>query len=75
MAGRRIKPCEFCEDETASEYIEHRNGYCLWLEIYPFNGYISAICQANDEIGEMIEDSIEIPMNYCPKCGRKLMEG
>lgn len=74
MAGRRIRPCEFCEDETASEYIEHRNGYCLWLEVYPFNNFMSVICQANDEVGELIEDHIDIEMNYCPRCGRKLKE-
>lgn len=33
---------------------------------------MSVIAQANDEDGFMIEDDIEIPMNYCPNCGRKL---
>lgn len=71
--GRKRTPCEFCEADTSSEYVEHRNGYCLWMEVYPFNGIIAAIAQANDETGEMIEDSIEIAMNYCPVCGRKLV--
>lgn len=74
MAGRRIKPCEFCEDNTASDYIERRNGYCLWMEVYPFDGNIKVICQANDELGELIEDYLDIEMNYCPRCGRKLKE-
>lgn len=72
--GRRIRPCEFCEEDTTSEYKEHRNGYCLWTEYYPLNRVIAVFAQANDELGEMIEDHIDIPMNYCPNCGRKLEE-
>ena len=73
--GRKRTPCEFCEDDWATDYKDHRNGYCLWAEIYPFNNLISVIAQANDENGEMIEDAIDIPMKYCPNCGRKLEEG
>lgn len=69
---RKVKPCEYCEEEWTSKYKEHRNGYCLWAEFYPFTQEIFVTCQANDEEGEMIEDAIRIPMNYCPNCGRKL---
>ena len=71
--ARRTKPCEFCNDEYEVEYIEHKNGYCLWLEVYPFNNVMTVLCQANDENGEMIEDHVDIQMNYCPVCGRKLV--
>lgn len=67
------KPCEWCEEDYTTDYVEHRNGYCLWAEIYPFNNVISVMAQANDDLGEMIEDHIDIPMNYCPNCGRKLI--
>lgn len=67
------KPCEFCNGEYESEYISHRNGYCIWIEVYPFNNFMSFMAQANDEFGEMIEDCIDVQMNYCPKCGRKLI--
>ena len=70
--GRRKKPCEWCEAEVFSDYIEHRNGYCLWYEWYPFNSVLAVICQANDENGEMIEDAITFNFEYCPMCGRKL---
>lgn len=70
--GRKRTPCEWCGDDWTSDYVEHRNMYCLWLEVYPENNVMSAIAQANDEDGELIEDYIEIPMNYCPNCGRKL---
>lgn len=73
--SRRRRPCEFCDGNWESDYRDHRNGYCLWLEIYPFNNLIAAIAQANDEEGEMIEDSIEIEMNFCPVCGRDLRGG
>lgn len=68
------KPCDMCGEDWSSDYIDHSNGYCLWAEGYPFNNFIAVIAQANDEYGEMIEDRLEIPMNYCPKCGRKLTE-
>ena len=71
--ARARKSCEYCEDTYISEYVDHRNGYCLWAEYYPFNNVISVLAQANDELGEMIEDHIDIPMNYCPNCGRKLI--
>lgn len=70
--GRKRTPCDFCEDDWATDYKDHRNGYCLWAEIYPFNNLISVIAQANDEEGELIEDYISIDMNYCPVCGRRL---
>ena len=70
---RKTKPCGFCEEDHTTDYKEHRNGYCLWAEVYPLNNLISVIAQANDEEGEMIEDAIEIQMNYCPECGRKLV--
>lgn len=70
--ARSRKPCEFCEDDWVTDYKEHRNGYCLYAEIYPFNNLIAVISQANDEEGELIEDAIEIQMNFCPVCGRNL---
>ena len=72
MAGRRQKACDFCSGEYEHEYIDDRNGYCMWAEVYPFNNLLAVICQANDENGELIERSIEFQMNYCPVCGRKL---
>lgn len=74
--ARRVKvPCEYCEETWGSDYKIHRNGYCLWVEFYPYNNIMAAIAQANDEDGEMIEDAINIPMNFCPNCGRDLREG
>lgn len=70
--GRKRTPCAFCEDDWTSDYIEHKNGYCLWMEVYPFNNLIAVNAQANDEEGELIEDYISIDMNYCPVCGRRL---
>ena len=70
----RKKACDFCQEDHATDYIEHRNGYCLWAEFYPFNNLISVIAQANDEDGDLIEDAVNIQMNYCPMCGRKLTE-
>ena len=71
--ARKRKPCEFCSDSfVTTDYIEGKNGFCLWIEIYPFNQFIAAIAQANDEDGAMIEGHIDLPMNFCPNCGRDL---
>lgn len=70
--SRRKKPCEWCEEDVYGDYIEHRGGYCLWYEVYPFNNLIAVICQATDDDGEFIEDSVQLPMNFCPNCGRDL---
>ena len=72
--ARRRKPCDFCEDNNYGDYIEHRNGYCLWYEFYPFTQNLSVICQANDEEGNLIEDAITFDVNFCPVCGRKLSD-
>lgn len=68
----RKKPCDFCTDTITGDYIEHRNGYCLWYEWYPHNRLFAVISQANDEEGELIEDAVEMNFEYCPMCGRKL---
>lgn len=70
--GRKLKPCEFCEEDNASDYVEGRNGFCIWYEVYPFNNVIALMAQANTEDGFMMENSIDIQMNYCPVCGRRL---
>lgn len=70
--ARKRKACEFCEDNVYGDYVEDRNGYCLWFEFYPFNRVLSVISQANDEDGEMIEHDITFDVNFCPVCGRKL---
>lgn len=70
--ARRKKPCEFCEDTWFSDSIDRRNGYSLWYEVYPYNNHIAVFAQAKDEEGELIEDCVEIEMNFCPVCGRRL---
>ena len=70
--ARARKPCEFCSGEYESPFKDGRNGFCLWLEIYPSNNLIAVMAQGNDENGWMQEDNIDIQMNYCPVCGRKL---
>ena len=71
--GRSKKPCDFCDGEYEGECITMRNGFCLWAEVYPFNNLLSVLAQANDEDGYMMENHIDIQMNYCPVCERKLV--
>lgn len=65
------KPCEFC----AEDYMDAQNGpngSQLYLEIYPDNNILAMTAYARDEIGEQVELQYELPLNYCPNCGRKL---
>lgn len=73
MSGRKRTPCEFCNGEYEGPYKEHRNGFTMWIEVYPFNQCISVLAQANTETGEMMEDYIDINMQFCPVCGRRLL--
>ena len=71
--ARKIKPCEMCaEDSPAWEHIVKKNGFEMWAEIYPYNNIMTVTCFAKDENGLQQKDYIEFPMNYCPRCGRKL---
>lgn len=72
--GRKIKACDFCNGEYESEYLEGRNGFCVWLEVYPFNNLLTFMAQANDEDGDLIERGMDVQMNFCPVCGRRLIE-
>lgn len=72
MASKK-KACEYCENDYFADYEPQRNGFTLWYEWYPNNdGLFAVMAQANNEEGEMMEDSIEFNFNYCPMCGRKL---
>jgi predicted RNA-binding Zn-ribbon protein involved in translation (DUF1610 family) len=72
----RKKPCEWCGEEQIIKLSEPNGKINVdaTLEIYPDNGFMGiGIIQLNDE-GEMVlEENYDIPMNYCPNCGRKLM--
>ena len=70
--GRKIKPCEFCEDEQWWTE-EGSPGHQIHTEVYPFNNVISFTSFANNEMGESEELNSQIEMNYCPVCGRKLV--
>lgn len=67
------KPCEFCEQETVDTQ-EGSTGHQLTMEIYPENGFISVFSFADDGSGESNELHYDLPLNYCPNCGRKLVD-
>lgn len=64
------KSCEYCTDELTQ--ITADNTEDLIMEIYPGK---AVVCFGffKDNTGETVEASVEIPMNYCPNCGRKLI--
>ena len=64
------KPCEYCEEEMTN-LISDLGDY-LTMEIYQGH-MISAIAFFKTESGEQEQATIEIPMDYCPCCGRKLV--
>ncbi len=74
--ARSRKECEYCTDSDSiiSENWQYtnRNGFRLWVDFQTEDRTICVNGQANDEDGYMLEDFIEIPLNYCPVCGRKI---
>lgn len=73
MAGRKQKPCEWCEEEQIIRTdCDARNVYGT-VEIYPDQALLGICFQGMSDDGALThEQSFDIPMNYCPNCGRKL---
>lgn len=73
MAGRKQKPCEWCETEQIFRTDYDARNVSGTLELYPEQTLISVWFQGMSDDGAMTyEESFDIPMNYCPNCGRKL---
>ena len=64
------KPCEFCEEELTT--VQSDIGDDLTVEIYPGH-MIAAIAFLRTASGELEQATVQIPMDYCPNCGRKLI--
>lgn len=63
------KQCEYCEDELYQ--ITADNTDKLIMELYP-GKVIACFGYFEDANGETVEATVEVAMNYCPNCGRKL---
>ena len=73
MAGRKRKPCEWCEQEQFIQSAYDARNVSAQLEIYPDNCTMAIIIQGQSDDGELThEESWDIPMNFCPNCGRRL---
>lgn len=68
---RATKPCDFCSMEGVAETDEFGQLQSS-VEVYPENGYIVFSVVGLLEEKE-VENIYEVPMNFCPNCGRKLM--
>lgn len=67
----RKKPCDLCCEEQF--YVENgSNRHALHVEIYPESGVLSVYSYAEDNAGETEELQFELPLQYCPSCGRKI---
>ncbi len=71
---RRRKPCEWCESEQFFHLgDDNAKNVRADVEIYPDNGVIAFCVQGLSDDGELTaEESLDIPLNFCPACGRKL---
>ena len=63
------KSCSYCEEEVTTIIADECED--LILEVYP-GKLIGAIAYFRGSYEELKEAHIDIPMNYCPNCGRKL---
>ncbi len=73
MAGRKQKPCEWCEEEQIFRTDYDAKNVSGTVEIYPEQTLLAVCFQGMSDDGALThEQSFDIPMNYCPNCGRKL---
>ena len=73
MAGRKQKPCEWCDQELIIRTDYDARNMSGTLELYPDQALMAVCLQGISDDGALTyEQSIDIPMNYCPNCGRKL---
>ncbi len=73
MAGRKQKPCEWCEQDQFIQTDYNARNVSVQLEVYPDNGTMSILIQGLSDDGALThEESWDVPMNFCPNCGRKL---
>ena len=71
--ARKRTPCEWCEAEQFIRVTDEAKNVDATLEIYPDECFMGLNVQGmNDDGGMTSEDTLDIPMNYCPNCGRKL---
>ena len=69
--ARKMIPCEYCSDDFIR--FDSDLGKNLTLEVYPGH-MIAAIAFFINPYDEQTEQATaDIPMNYCPNCGRKLV--
>ena len=61
------------EHGTEKETNDNTRNVRADVEIYPDNGVIAFCVQGLSDDGELTaEESVDVPMNFCPACGRKL---
>ena len=73
MAGRKRKPCEFCEQEQIIQTDYDARNVSAQVEIYPDNCLLAFVVQGKSDDGELThEQSFDIEMAFCPVCGRNL---
>ena len=73
MAARRTKkPCEYCEVDYVGYYSDM--GEDLMLEVYPGKMIAAVAFFRNQNTEELEEAKADIPMNFCPNCGRDLRD-
>ena len=71
--ARKKKPCEWCESENFVHIAEGDKNVEAVIEIYPDQCFIGiSVVGINDEGETTSEKDVDIPMNFCPNCGRKL---
>lgn len=71
--ARKRTPCEWCNTEHIIRLAEGARNVDAVMEIYPDNGFIGISVQAINDEGEVkAAQDVDIPLNYCPNCGRKL---
>lgn len=71
--ARKKKPCEWCESEQFFGTEDGAKNVSASLEVYPEEAFMGVIIQGLSDDGELThEERFDIPMHFCPNCGREL---
>ena len=66
-------PCDFCAKAHFSESDRNAKNIRCIAGVYPNIRQISVVAFGFDDSGDVTHgETFQIPMNYCPNCGRRL---
>lgn len=71
--SRKTKPCEYCEGDRVTLIEENIDNLSIGADAYPENAFLGFYIMGLSAEEKEVDLTFDIPMNFCPNCGRRLM--